>query len=236
MRIFVSSIAALAVLAAVPARAEDPPPVFVTEVRAALGKAKGPFPLLEWGIGAWAGHFVNKDSMVKVARFGETLGEFDMEAEAARTFGCVGAGGDCSARIAMTDPAAFEAALRARPDRAGVIVELLTEMLPEQVLMRAAAHRVALEDPAPGSKKKTRLVPGAGYIAVFTVRAPAELAALRKTDPGALNRFWTQGDPAHLRGETQRGLAKLDELLAMLARAGSTPPPPRRKPICRSWQ
>jgi hypothetical protein len=220
MRTLVSSMAALALLAGSPARAEEPPPVFVTVVQAALGKAKGPLPLLDWGILAWTGHFVNQDSMVKVQRFGETLGGFDVEAEAARAFGCVGAGADCTARIASTDPAEFEAALRARPDRAGFVVELLTEMLPEQMLMRASMHGVTLEDPAPGSKKKKRLVPGVGYIAVITVRAPRELAALRKTDPVALNRFWTQGEPSHLVSETQRGLAKLDELLALLAKDG----------------
>ena len=221
MRIVVSTIAALMLIAATPVGAAEARPVFVTVVRSSLGKAKGPpVPLLDWGIAAWAGHFVNKDSMVKVARFGETLGGFDVEAEAARTFGCVGASDNCSAQVAMTDPVEFEAALRARPDRAGVIVELRTEMLPEQMLMRASVHAVTLEEPAAGSKKKAKLVPGTGYIAVYTVRAPAEVAALRKTDPVALNKFWTQGEPTHLLDETKRGLAQLDQLLAMLARDG----------------
>lgn len=220
MRIFVSSIAALTLLASAPARAEESPPVIVTVVQAALGKAKGPVPLLDWGILAWTGHFVNKESMVKVQRFGETLHGVDIVAEAAQTFGCVGAGADCAARTAFTVPADFEAALRARPDHAGFVVELLTEMLPEQRLMRASLHGVTLEDPAAGSNKKKRLVPGAAYIAVFTVRAPAGLAALRKTDPIALNQFWTQGEPSHLASETRRGLAKLDELLVLLAKDG----------------
>jgi hypothetical protein len=222
MRVLVPSMVALALFAAAPSRADESRPVFVTVVRSALGKAKPGVPLLDWGITAWTGHFVNKESMVKVQRFRQTLGEFDLEAEVARTFGCTGAAGDCAARVALTDRAEFETALRGRADKAGMVVELLPEMLPEQMLMRASVHPVTLEDPVAGSAKKSRLVPGVGYTALVTMRAPSDLAALRQTDPIALNKFWTQGEPSHLVAETRRGLTKLDELLAMLARDGRT--------------
>lgn len=184
-------------------------------------KNNGSAGLLTLGIGAWANHSVNKQSAVKVARFNKTIGGMDFQAEAARALGCVGASEPCTG-TALTDVNQFELALLARPGRDGVVVELTTELIAEQMLMRAISHHVVLSDKKPSDEKKPRVDEGIGYVAVATTRAPKELVAQKKSNPAALEQYWSSGEPSRIVSDARRGLTELTALFALLAKDGQT--------------
>jgi hypothetical protein len=200
------------------ARANEALPVLVI-VHTDIGVESKGTSLLMLGISAWANHFVNKQSAVKVARFQNTLGDMDLPAEASHVFGCVGAAEGCG-QTAFTDAAQFEAALAARADKKGVVVEITPELVADQMLMRAVSHAVVLSDKKTGKDKKPKIEQRAGSIAVFNTRPPAELTALKKTNPAELEQYWSTGEPRRLVSDARRGLVELNALLAMLAKDG----------------
>jgi len=215
---------AIALLAVVGnAWAVEPPPVLLI-VHNDIGmetNGNGSAGLLVYGIAAWANHSVNKQSAVKVARFNTALGGMDLKAEASQVLGCVGAGESCTDRPALTDAAQFEAALAARPEKDGVVVELTTELIAEQMLMRAISHSVLLADKKGSNDKKSVLKERAGYVAVATMRAPKEITAQKKSNPAALDQYWVEGEPRRVVTDARRGLAEIKALFALLATDGS---------------
>jgi hypothetical protein len=220
MKMLVRAILLLAVAGCV--HAADPPPVLLIVhgdigVKTTNGGSGG---LLTLGIGAWANHSVNKQSAIKVARFKKALGDVDFQAEASRAFGCVGATGPCADRVALTDIAQFELALTTRPGRDGLVIEVTPELIAEQMLIRAITHHVVLSDNKPSDEKKPRVEQGAGYIAVATTRAPKELVAQKKSNPTALEQYWSGGEPSRIVGDARRGLAELTALFTLLAKDG----------------
>jgi hypothetical protein len=200
----------------------EPPPVLLIVHKDVGATTDGTAGLLVLGIGTWANHFVNKKSAVKVARFHSALGGMDLLAEASHVFGCVGAEKDCG-RTAFTDAAQFEAALTARADKAGVVVEVPPELVADQMLMRSVSHAVVLSSKKTGKDKKPRIEQGDTYIALFTTRPPDELAALKETDAAKLAQYWTEGEPRRLVSEARHGLIELNSLLAALVQAGGKP-------------
>jgi hypothetical protein len=134
--------------------------------------------------------------------------------------GCVGAGESCTDRAALTDAAQFEAALAARPQKDGIVVELTTELIAEQMLMRAVSHAVVLADKKGSKDKKPALDERAGYVAVATMRAPKEIADLKKSNPAALERYWVEGEPRRIVADARQGLNELKALFALLATDG----------------
>jgi len=202
--------------------AADPAPVLLI-VHGDIGvksPSNGSAGLLMLGIGAWANHSMNKQSAIKVARFKSTLGGMDFQAEASRALGCVGSAEPCADRPALTDISQFELALTTRPGRDGVVVELTPELIAEQMLIRAIAHHVVLSDNKPSDEKKPRVEEGTGFIAVATTRAPKELVASKKSNPAALEQYWSSGEPSRLVSDARRGLTELTALLAMLEKDG----------------
>lgn len=202
--------------------AADPPPVLLI-VHGDIGVKttnSGSAGLLTMGIGAWANHSVNKQSAIKVARFMKALGGVDFQAEASRALGCVGATEPCADRVALTDINQFELALTTRPGRDGVVVELTPELIAEQMLIRAISHHVVLSDNKPSDEKKPRVEEGTGYVAVATTRAPKELAAQKKSNPAALDQYWSSGEPSRLVSDARRGLTELTVLFALLTKDG----------------
>jgi hypothetical protein len=201
--------------------AADPAPVLLI-IHGDIGAknpSNGSAGLLVAGIGAWANHSLNKQSAIKVARFKTAFGATDFQAEATRALGCVGATEACE-RVAMTDINQFELALMTRPGRDGIVVELTTELIAEQMLMRAVMHNVVLSDKKPSDEKRPRVDQGTGYIAVATTRAPKELVTQKKSNPAALEQYWSSGDPSRIVSDARRGLTELTALFAMLAKDG----------------
>lgn len=146
----------------------------------------------------------------------------DLQDEVSHVFGCVGQPEGCEQK-AFTDASQFEAALATRADKAGLVVEVTPELVADQLMMRSVSHAVVLSDKKTGKDKKPRLELGASYIALFTTRPPAELAALRKTDPAKLDQYWTNGEPRRVVSDARRGLVELNSLLAWLAKEGGKP-------------
>lgn len=204
------------------ASAIEPPPVLLI-VHGNIGMKTHPNTsgLLMLGISAWANSSVNKQSAVKVARFNTALNGMDLLTEASQILGCVQAGESCTDRAAFTDAAQFESALAARPEKDGVVVELTTELIAEQMLMRAVSHAVVLADKKDGKSKKPALEERAGYVAVATMRAPKDIVGLKKTDPKALEQYWVEGEPRRIVTDARHGLNELKALFEMLARDGS---------------
>jgi hypothetical protein len=196
----------------------ETPPVLVI-VHSDVGVENKGDSLLMLGISAWANHFVNKQSAVKVARFRDALGDMDLSAEASRVFRCIGASADCG-QEAFTDHAQFELALAARPDKAGEVVEITPELVADQMLIRAVRHPVLLSDKKTGKGEKAKLVGRAGYIVVFNTRPPAEVAALKKTNPAGLEQYWLTGEPRRIVADARRGLVEINSLFALLATDG----------------
>jgi hypothetical protein len=219
LKFFPRSIALLAV--SVQLCAADARPVLVVVQSDIARKAQGP-GLLVLGISAWANHYVNKHSAVRVERFQSAVGDMDLPAEASRMFGCVGAARDCG-QAALTDTAQFEAALAARTDRAGVVVEITPELVPGQMLMRAVSHDVVLSEKKSGKGKEPRLVKGDIRYAVFNTRPPAAIAALGESRPAELEPYWLKGEPRRIVSDARRGLLELNALLALLERDGGKP-------------
>jgi hypothetical protein len=197
----------------------DPLPVLLVVHKDVGASTDSNAGLLVMGIGNWANHFVNKKSAVKVARFHSTLGGMDLLTEASQVFGCVGSQKDCG-QTAFTDASQFEAALTARADKAGVVVELTPELVADQMLMRSESHAVVLSSKKTGKDKKPRIEQGDTYIALFTTRPPDELAALKETDPAKLAQYWTEGEPSRLVSQARHGLVELNSLLEALGQAG----------------
>jgi hypothetical protein len=179
--------------------------------------------LLMLGISAWANHSVNKASAVKVARFHDALGGFDLTAEASHVFGCAGSAPDCG-RVAFTDPAQFEAALAAREDKAGIVVEITPELIADEMLMRGVSKAVVLSDKkgGKGKDKGPQLEDGTGNIAVFNTRPPSEIAALKKKNPAELEQYWLKGEPRRIVSDARHGLVELNNLFVMLEKEGRT--------------
>ena len=198
--------------------ANEAPPVLVI-VHSDIGVETTGSGLVMLGISAWANHSVNKQSAVKVARFQGALADMDLQSEASRVFGCTFAGEGCD-QAAFTDAAEFEAALAARADKTGVVVEITPELVADQMMMRAISHAVLLSDKKTGKDKKPRLEQSAGYIAVFNTRPPAEVAALKKTNPAELEQYWLKGEPRRIVSDARRGLVELNSLFVMLAKDG----------------
>jgi hypothetical protein len=201
--------------------AADPAPVLliIDGDIGAKNPSNGSAGLLVAGIGAWANHSLNKQSAVKVARFKTAFGATDFQAEATRALGCVGATEACE-RVAMTDINQFELALMTRPGRDGIVVELTPELIAEQMLIRAIAHDVVLSDKKPSDEKKPRVDEGTGYVAVATTRAPKNLVDKKKSNPTALEEYWSAGEPSRIVADARRGLIEITGLLAMLAKDG----------------
>lgn len=214
-------LSALVMLAVVGnACALEPSPVLlIVHDDIGVKTGSGAAGLLVVGIGAWANHFVNKQSAVKVARFHDALGDMDLPAEASRVFGCAGTTEECK-QVAFTDPASFESALAARADKAGVVVEITPELVADQLLIRAVSHAVLLSDKKTGKKSEPKLEQRAGYIAVFNTRPPADIAALRKSRPAELQQYWQAGEPRRLVSDVRRGLGEINALFTMLAKDG----------------
>jgi hypothetical protein len=214
---------ALALLAvASSACAVEPPPVLLI-VHGDIGAKTGNTAnagLLVLGIGAWANHSVNKQSAVKVERFNKALDGMDFVAEASRALGCVGVIEPCADRAAFTDAAQFELALANRPGRDGVVVEVTPELIAEQFMIRAVSHAVVLSDKKTSDKKKPSIKQGVGYVAVATMRAPKEIAELKKSSPAELEQYWVAGEPRRIVSDARRALTELNALFAMLAKDG----------------
>jgi hypothetical protein len=219
LMIMKSLLRAVSLLAlSVQAGAADVRPVLVVVQSDIARKAQGQ-GLIMLGISAWANHYVNKQSAVKVAHFQTAVGDLDLPAEASRVFGCVGVAEDCG-QTALTDTAQFEAALAARADKAGLVVEITPELIPGQMLMRAVSHEVVLSGKKSGKGNQPRLERGDIRYAVFNTRPPAELAALRETNPAALEEYWLKGEPRRIVSDARRGLRELNALLGLLERDG----------------
>jgi hypothetical protein len=218
MKILFRTLVLLAVVGS--ACANEPPPVLLI-VHDDIGATtpSGAGGLLVKGIGAWANHFVNKQSAVKVARFHNAIGDMDLPAEASRVFGCIGATEECR-QVAFTDAASFESALVARADKAGFVVEITPELVADQMLIRGVSHAVVLSDKRTGEDTKPRVKHRSVYIAIFNTRPPAEVAALRKTRPAELEQYWVTGEPRRLVREVRRGLVEINSLFMMLAKDG----------------
>lgn len=203
--------------------AVEPPPVLLI-VDSNIGmetSTSGSAGLLMYGLSVWANHSMNKQSAVKVSRFNAALGGMDLQSDASLALGCVGAGEPCADRAALTDAAQFETALAARPEKDGIVVELTTELIAEQMLMRAVSHPVVLADKKGSKDKKPGLEERAGYVAVATMRAPKEITELKKSDPAALEQYWVEGEPRRIVTDARRGLQELKALFALLAANGS---------------
>ena len=221
MKILLRALALLAV--ACNAGASEPSPVLlIVHTDVGVTTNSNTSGLLFAGIASWANHSVNKKSAVKVARFQSALVGMDFMNEASQVFGCVGADQACNEK-AFTDGSLFEAALVARADKAGVVVEVTPELVADQMLMRAVSHAVVLSDKKTGKDKKPQFEQGASYIALFTTRPPDELAALKESDPTKLEQYWTNGEPRRLVSDARRGLVELNSLLALLIKDGGTP-------------
>jgi hypothetical protein len=184
-------------------------------------KSQGP-GLLVWGISAWANHYVNKQSAVRVASFNTALGGMDLLTEAGGAFGCVGAEESCD-QAAFTDAEQFEAALAARADKAGVVVEITPELVADQMLMRAASYAVVLSEKSGSKDKKPKIEQGDTYLAVFNTRPPKEIAALKETNAAELEQYWLKGEPRRIVSDARHGLMELNALLTLLTREGGTP-------------
>lgn len=204
--------------------ATEPPPVLlIVHDNVGVETTGGGYGgLVTLGIAAWANHSVNKQSAVKVARFNTALGGMDFVAEASRALGCVGTSEPCADRAAFTDVAQFELALVNRPGRDGVVVEITSELIAEQMLMRAVSHAVVLSDNKPSDVKKPRVEQSAGFTAVASMRVPKELAELKKSKPAELEQYWVTGEPRRIVSDTRRALAELNALFALLAKDGSS--------------
>ena len=82
------------------------------------------------------------------------------------------------------------------------MVELTSELIAEQMLMRAVSHAVVLSDNKPSDAKKPRVEQSTGYIAVATMRVPKELAELKKSRLAELEQYWVDGRTAPHRAAT----------------------------------
>ena len=196
------------------ALAIEPPPVLLI-VLGDVGtktQVKGSAGLLVVGIGAWANHSQNKKSARKVESFMRVLGTQDFLVRSQAAFGCFASAQPCAARPAFADVSLFSEAVRAAPVHEGYVVELLPELVAEQLLIRAHAYRARLPDDG-----SLALIDVSGrFHALYTTRAPASLAAPRKSNPAALEAYWTEGDPRRIVNATNRGLAEINALFAIL--------------------
>jgi hypothetical protein len=195
--------------------AVEPPPVLLVVLTdmGAKNQADGSAGLLVFAIGAWANHSVNKQSARKVESYMRVLGMPDFLSQSQAAFACFANSQPCAARPAFADVNLFSEALRAGPVQEGYIVELLPELVAEQLMIRSTAYLVRL--PADGSGTPTKV--SHNYHALYTVRAPPTLAT-KKTNPAALEAYWSDGDPRRIANATSRGLAEINALFAMLIR------------------
>ena len=166
------------------------------------------------GIGAWATHSVNKKSARKVQSFMRVLGTPDFLAQSQTAFACFASTQPCAARPAFSDASSFLEAVRAAPVQEGYVVELLPELVAEQLVIRATAFRVRLPD----DRSMTPTDVSGRFHALYTTRAPASLAASRKSKLAALEAYWSEGDPRRIVDATTRGLVEINALFAILMR------------------
>jgi len=192
----------------------EPPPVLLVVQRdeGAKNQAGNHSGLLVFGIGAWAASSVNKKSARKVESFLRVVGTEDFVARSQAAFGCFANSQPCAARPAFADAELFSQAVRATPAHEGYVVELVPELVAEQMLIRAAAYRVRLPD----DRELAPIDVSGRFHALYTTRAPASLAALRKPNPVALEAYWSEGDPRRIVSATIRGLAEINALFAIL--------------------
>lgn len=214
MRNFFRALVLLAI--AGNASAIEPSPVLLVVLSdmGAKNQSDGSAGLLVHGIGAWATHSVNKQSARKVQTFMRVLGTPDFPAWSQAAFGCFAFSQPCAARPAFGDVNRFAEAVRGVPSQDGYVVELLPELVAEQFLIRAKAYRVEMPDHgSPIPVKVDR-----AYHALYTVRAPRSLIALKKSKLAALEAYWSEGEPRRIVNVTNRGLAELNALFAILIR------------------
>jgi len=214
MKNFFRAVVLLAVASNASATEPSPVLLFVLTDVGAKNQANGSAGLLVLGIGAWANHSVNKQSARKVESFMRVLGTPDLLARSQTAFACFASSQPCAARPAFADLDQFSQAVRAGTEQEGYVVELLPELVAEQLLIRATAYRVRMPDD--GSPMPTKV--SQNYHALYTTRAPASLAASRKSKTAALEAYWSDGDPRRIVDATNRGLAQINALFAMLIR------------------
>jgi len=162
-------------------------------------------------IGAWATASVNKNSARKVEKFNATLAPAKLPAQAEGAFRCFATTRACTEGPVFTDDVAFSQAVRASPAKEGFVVQLLPELIPEQLLIRAYAHRAYVADDAAHALVHEE----AGYFALYTTRMPE---VPKKAKPAELEQYWSQGEPRRIEEASRRGLAEINALFAMQLR------------------
>jgi hypothetical protein len=165
-------------------------------------------------IGSWATMAVNKQSARKVQSFMRVHGTQHFQERSQAAFSCFASSQACSAPPSIMDVERFSRAVRAGSSQEGYVVELLPELVAEQLLIRASAYRVRMpDDGSPLPIKVDR-----AYHALYTTRAPRSLAARGKSNLAALEAYWSEGEPRRIVTVTNRGLAEINALFAMLIR------------------
>lgn len=196
--------------------------VVMQKDQALKAQVSGSAGLLVPLIGMWATASVNKNSARKVERFKSTLAPTDISEQATSVFNCFATTTNCTEGKVFVDAGPFSEAVRANPAHEGYVVQLLPELVTEQVMIRASAHRVYVANDSAGTVTHEE----SGYFALYTTRAPAEILASKKK-PAPIEEYWSQGEPRRIVEASRRGLVEINTLFAMQIRdEGLTDPTP----------